>query len=99
MHLPLGDRHVGYTLYIRSLKAKGGEGERDFAHPWAAVKIISRTPYYHAPKYYHAHDHEGGGVRNNFGKSIFSAPGTLVDPPLAPTVRSPGSPLASPSDH
>ena len=34
----------------------------NLAHPWAAVKIISRTPYYHAPKYYHAHDNEGGGV-------------------------------------
>ena len=40
----------------------GGEGERDFAHPWAAVKIISRNPYYHAPKYCHAHDNERGGV-------------------------------------
>ena len=62
MHLPLGDRHAGdyYTLCIRSLKAKGGKGERDFAHPWAAVKIISHTPYYHAPKYYHVHDNERG---------------------------------------
>ena len=23
--------------------------------------IMSRTPYYHAPKYYHAHDNERGG--------------------------------------
>ena len=38
--------------------------------------------------------------RNNFGKNPFcSAPGTLVDPPLAPTVRRPGCPHASPSDH
>ena len=30
---------------------------------------------------------------------IFFAPGTLVDPPLAPTVRGPGCPPAAPSDH
>ena len=30
---------------------------------------------------------------------IFFALGTLVDPPLAPTVRGPASPLAAPSDH
>ena len=30
---------------------------------------------------------------------FFSAPGTLVDPPLAPTVRSPGCPPGPPSDH
>ena len=30
---------------------------------------------------------------------IFFAPGTLVDPPLAPAVRGPGCPPAVPSDH
>ena len=30
---------------------------------------------------------------------IFFAPETLVDPPLAPTVRGPGCPPAPPSDH
>ena len=30
---------------------------------------------------------------------IFFAPGTLVDPPLAPTVRALGCPPAAPSDH
>ena len=30
---------------------------------------------------------------------IFFAPGTLVDPPLAPAVRGPGCPPAPPSDH
>ena len=30
---------------------------------------------------------------------IFSAPGTLGDPPLAPTVRGLGCPVAPPSDH
>ena len=30
---------------------------------------------------------------------IFFAPGTLVDPPLAPTVRRPGCPPAPPGDH
>ena len=30
---------------------------------------------------------------------IFVAPGTLVDPPLAPSVRGPGCPPAPPSDH
>ena len=30
---------------------------------------------------------------------IFFAPGTLVDPPLAPTVRGPGCPPGPPSDH
>ena len=29
--------------------------------PVSAVKIISRTPYYHTPKYYPAHDNERGG--------------------------------------
>ena len=32
-------------------------------------------------------------------KMIFFALGTLVDPPLAPTVRGPGCPPAPPSDH
>ena len=32
-------------------------------------------------------------------KMIFFDPGTLVDPPLAPTVRGPGCPPAAPSDH
>ena len=30
---------------------------------------------------------------------IFFAPGNLVDPPVAPTVRGPGCPPAPPSDH
>ena len=30
---------------------------------------------------------------------IFFAPGTLVDPPLAPTVRGLAGPPAAPSDH
>ena len=30
---------------------------------------------------------------------IVFAPGTLVDPPLGPTVRGPGCPPAPPSDH
>ena len=30
---------------------------------------------------------------------IFFDPGTLVDPPVAPTVRGPGCPPAPPSDH
>ena len=34
-----------------------------------------------------------------FSRHIFFAPGTLVDPPLAPTVRSPGCPPAPPSAH
>ena len=37
--------------------------------------------------------------RNNFGKKLFFAPGTLVDPPLAPTVRGLAGPPAAPSDH
>ena len=37
--------------------------------------------------------------RNNFGKNLFFAPGTLVDPLLAPTVRGPAGPPAAPSDH
>ena len=46
-------------------QSKGSQLHESFAHPWVAVKIISRTPYYHAPKYYHAHDNErGGGVYN-----------------------------------
>ena len=32
-------------------------------------------------------------------KMIFFAPGTLVDPPLAPALRRPGCPPAPPSDH
>ena len=42
-------------------QSNGSQLHESFAHPWVAVKIISRTPYYHAPKYYHAHDNEGGG--------------------------------------
>ena len=37
--------------------------------------------------------------RNTFGKMIFSAPGTLVDPPLKFTERGPRCPPAPPSDH
>ena len=37
--------------------------------------------------------------RNNFGKNLFFALGTLVDPPLAPTVRGLAGPPAAPSDH
>ena len=36
---------------------------------------------------------------NNFEKNLFFAPGTLVDPPLAPTVREPGCLPTVPSDH
>ena len=36
---------------------------------------------------------------NNFGKMIFFALGTLVDPPLAPTVLGPSCPPTPPSDH
>ena len=36
---------------------------------------------------------------NNFGKNDTFAIGTLVDPPLAPTVRGPRCPPAPPCDH
>ena len=39
------------------------------------------------------------GLGTTLEKIIFSAPGTLVDPPLAPAVRGPGCPPAVPSDH
>ena len=39
------------------------------------------------------------GLGTTLEKKIFFAPGTLVDPPLAPTVRRPGCPLAPQSDH
>ena len=39
------------------------------------------------------------GLGTTLEKMIFFAPGTLVDPPLAPTVRGPGCPPAAPSDH
>ena len=38
------------------------------------------------------------GLGTTLEKIIFFAPGTLVDPPLAPTVRGPGCPPAPPSD-
>ena len=39
------------------------------------------------------------GLGTTLGKPIFFAPGTLVDPPLAPAVRRLGCPQAPPSDH
>ena len=39
------------------------------------------------------------GLGTAMKKIIFFAPGTPVDPPLAPTVRGPGCPPAPPSDH
>ena len=39
------------------------------------------------------------GLGTTSGKTIFFAPGTPVDPPLAPAVRRLGCPLAPPSDH
>ena len=39
------------------------------------------------------------GVGTIFEKIIFFAPGTLVDPPLAPTARRPGCPPAAPRAH
>ena len=39
------------------------------------------------------------GLETTLGKTIFFAPGTLVDPPLAPTVRGLAGPPAAPSDH
>ena len=39
------------------------------------------------------------GLGTTLEKMIFFARGTLVDPPLAPTVRWPGCPPAVPSDH
>ena len=39
------------------------------------------------------------GLGTTLEKMIFFALGTLVDPPLAPTVRGPGCPPAAPSDH
>ena len=39
------------------------------------------------------------GLGTTLEKIIFFAPGTLVDPPLAPTVRGLASPPAAPSDH
>ena len=40
-----------------------------------------------------------GGLGTTLGKISFFAPGTLVDPPLALTVRGPGCPMAPPSDQ
>ena len=39
------------------------------------------------------------GLGTTLKKIIFFAPGTLVDPLLAPAVRGPGCPPAPPSDH
>ena len=39
------------------------------------------------------------GLRTTLEKIIFFAPGTLVDPPLAPIVRGLAGPPAAPSDH
>ena len=39
------------------------------------------------------------GLGTTLKKIIFFAPGTTVDPPLAPTVRGPSCPPAAPSDH
>ena len=39
------------------------------------------------------------GLRTTLEKIIFFAPGTVVDPPLAPTVRGPSCPAAPPSEH
>ena len=39
------------------------------------------------------------GLGTTLEKMIFFALGTLVDPPLPPTVRGPGCPPAAPSDH
>ena len=39
------------------------------------------------------------GLGTSLEKIIFFAPGTLVDPPLAPTVRGLAGPPAAPSDH
>ena len=39
------------------------------------------------------------GLGTTLEKMIVFAPGSLVDPPLAPTVRGPGCPAAPPSDH
>ena len=39
------------------------------------------------------------GLGTTLKKIIFFAPGTPVDPPLAPTMRRLGCPLAAPSDH
>ena len=39
------------------------------------------------------------GLGTTLEKMIFFAPGTLVDPPVGPTVRGPGCPPAPPSDH
>ena len=39
------------------------------------------------------------GLGTSLEKIFFFAPGTLVDPPLAPTARWPGCPSAPPSDH
>ena len=39
------------------------------------------------------------GLGTTLEKMIFFDPGTLVDPPVAPTVRGPGCPPAPPSGH
>ena len=39
------------------------------------------------------------GLGTTLEENDFFAPGTLVDAPLAPTVRGPGCPLAPPSEH
>ena len=39
------------------------------------------------------------GLGTTLEKMIFFAPGTLVDPPLAPTMRGLAGPPAAPSDH
>ena len=62
---------------------------------------------FHAPKRAHTGSKRAkntclsipSGVGTTLEKMIFFAPGTLVDPPLAPTVRGPGCPPAAPSDH
>ena len=54
-------------------QSKGSQLHESFAHPWVAVKIISRTPYYHPPKYYHAHDNERGGGFSEESATLYGA--------------------------
>ena len=72
-------------------------------HFWSHNGPFSRHfGIFHGPKHVtmakHLFEHPKWS-RNNFGKVISFAPGTPVDPPLAPTVRGLCCPPAAPSDH
>ena len=111
-HVTTGSKWAKTTC-LSIQKSRGSLLEKRVFHPFSTHFWSQNGPFsrhfgiFHGPKRVTTGSKRAkntclsipSGLGTTLEKIIFFAPGTLVDPPLAPAVCGPGCPPAPPSDH